>query len=81
MVLVPVNGTADRGAAKSVSAIKERKTAVFELQRVVVVFIRDFLDADPPTPRLRRDRVGKELGELPRGEGEELPEWDEVFIG
>jgi hypothetical protein len=79
--MVPVSGTADTEAAESARAIKEKKTAVFELQRVMVVFIRDFLrGADPPAP-IRRDRRGKELGEGEGEKGEELPEWDEVFIG
>jgi hypothetical protein len=80
MVLVPVS-CAKLLEAKSVSPIRERKTAVFELQRWVVVFIRGFLrGADPPAP-IRRDRRGKELGEGEGEKGEELPEWDEVFIG
>jgi glycerophosphoryl diester phosphodiesterase len=70
-----------KAAASAMDAVLT-KVAVTRL--VVLVFIGDFLrGADPPTPRLRRDRVGKELGELPRGEGEEVEpvRWDEVFIG
>jgi hypothetical protein len=40
--------------------------------------------ADPPTPRLRRGRRGvggKDEGEEEEAAEEELPEWDEVFIG
>ena len=85
MFMVPVSGTAETEAAESASPIRERKTAVFELQRVVVVFIGlDECELRLSEVELRKGTKG---GRIPNAEWRltnderEAERRDVVFIG